>query len=367
MEWVHCMRRKYQADWQAQDLQEGLKGSPYSIPHAVESADIGELLQSIQEVTTDAFAARNSLRQDIRQELLRKNRRVRELHESNRIEGLGPESLAGTKQILESRSAQDIEKAMRRPAVIRSLDVDRRTFDVIGLHGAKLAADELMAAHPDIPILEVDIRGMHQLVMGNDPSAGRYKQWLSKISGADHVPLPPSDTPAATARLVHWLNETVERGSLPAVVTAAAVHAWLAHIHPFDDGNGRIARLLTNIVIGAAGLPSLVVQDALDRARYIDALVTCDVAGDLGPLIGVFVRIQKRAIADMHDPEFALQLFEDEIAGRFVDRYHQWRNGFVLWLDELAAALLLYGLRLDYDDSAITQEMFRVSIHGLAS
>lgn len=74
--------------------------------------------------------------------------------------------------------------------------------------------------------------------------------------------------------------------------------AWLHHrftqIHPFQDGNGRVARALASLVFLRDGLFPLVVRDS-DRKEYIGALETAD-TGDLKPLVTFFARRQKEAI-----------------------------------------------------------------------
>lgn len=74
--------------------------------------------------------------------------------------------------------------------------------------------------------------------------------------------------------------------------------AWLHHrftqIHPFQDGNGRVARALASLVFLREGLFPLVVRDS-DRQEYIGALETAD-GGDLGPLVTFFARRQRDAV-----------------------------------------------------------------------
>ena len=71
--------------------------------------------------------------------------------------------------------------------------------------------------------------------------------------------------------------------------------AWLHHrftqIHPFQDGNGRIARSLATLVFVKGDWFPLVVRDR-DRARYIEALEHAD-SDDLKPLVDYFARLQK--------------------------------------------------------------------------
>jgi hypothetical protein len=74
--------------------------------------------------------------------------------------------------------------------------------------------------------------------------------------------------------------------------------AWLHHrftqIHPFQDGNGRVARALASLVFLREGLFPLVVRES-DRQEYIGSLERAD-NGELGPLVTFFARRQKEAI-----------------------------------------------------------------------
>jgi hypothetical protein len=73
-------------------------------------------------------------------------------------------------------------------------------------------------------------------------------------------------------------------------VSAAWLHHRFAQIHPFQDGNGRVARCLAGLVFLKAGLfPVIVTRD--ETQVYIGALEAAD-AGDLNPLIDYFVRGQ---------------------------------------------------------------------------
>ncbi|OIQ65106.1 Fic/DOC family protein [mine drainage metagenome] len=74
--------------------------------------------------------------------------------------------------------------------------------------------------------------------------------------------------------------------------------AWLHHrftqIHPFQDGNGRVARALASLVFLREGLFPLVVRES-DRKEYIGALETAD-AGNLSPLVSFFARRQRDSV-----------------------------------------------------------------------
>src|ERR1017187_4888011 len=84
-------------------------------------------------------------------------------------------------------------------------------------------------------------------------------------------------------------------GAFGEALAASGQAAWLHHaftqIHPFQDGNGRVARTIATLVLLKAGLFPLIV-DREDK-RYIDSLEAAD-AGNLGPLVQFFSTIQKR-------------------------------------------------------------------------
>jgi hypothetical protein len=142
--------------------------------------------------------------------------------------------------------------------------------------------------------------------------------------------------------MVVWLRET----PAPLVWKAAVAHAWLTHIHPFDDGNGRIARLLANYVLGAGCFPPLIIKAGSERPRYIDALGHSDVAGDVGRLVRLFVRVLNRGVSQMEKPDFARSLFEADLGLRKLPIFDRWLSFVERFFVQLAAQLSLRQLRL---------------------
>lgn len=80
-------------------------------------------------------------------------------------------------------------------------------------------------------------------------------------------------------------------------VEAAWLHHRFTQIHPFQDGNGRVARALTSAIFLKADCLVLVVRDEEHRERYLDALETAD-RGDLKCLVDLFADIQ---ISDLNE------------------------------------------------------------------
>ena len=65
---------------------------------------------------------------------------------------------------------------------------------------------------------------------------------------ADRVPVEPAAdrVPVEMERFISWVNSDED---IDAVLKAAIAHLWFVSIHPFDDGNGRIARALTDMLL----------------------------------------------------------------------------------------------------------------------
>ncbi|HYB17269.1 MAG TPA: Fic family protein [Streptosporangiaceae bacterium] len=230
----------------------------------------------------------------------------------------------------------DVDQALARYTLRKALQDDPKVRDVVGLAAARILVDEYMA-EPSRPLTEADIRDFHSLILVGDPSAGRYKQYLNRIEGAAHIPIPPVDVPGAMHTLMTWLHEI----SVPIVWKSAVAHAWLTHIHPFDDGNGRIARLLANYVLGAGSYPPLIVKSTSDRPRYLAALSHSDEAGDISTLVRLFLKVLNRGVEFMERPQFAWDLFQADLIVREQSIYTRWRQTVARFFDEVAARLLL--------------------------
>lgn len=95
----------------------------------------------------------------------------------------------------------------------------------------------------------------------------------------------PEETPALMADLVDWYNEAEKSGQFSPVELAALFHYRYIRIHPFEDGNGRIARLMVNYILGRHGWPMIVVRTR-DKKNYLEALHQADVVVGATPSVG---------------------------------------------------------------------------------
>lgn len=93
--------------------------------------------------------------------------------------------------------------------------------------------------------------------------AGRYKTRPNSVItryGDRFEYAVPEETAALMADLVDWYNEEETKGKLSPVELAALFHYRYIRIHPFEDGNGRIARLIVNYILARHDYPMIVVR-----------------------------------------------------------------------------------------------------------
>src|SRR5262245_12730695 len=98
------------------------------------------------------------------------------------------------------------------------------------------------------PLTEADLRQLHHLVVqrSHPEIAGRYAsqaRYVLTDTGRHNFPS-PVEVPALMGDFSRWLGTAADTPE-----TAFAAHFRLAEIHPFDDGNGRTARLLMNLIL----------------------------------------------------------------------------------------------------------------------
>jgi Fic family protein len=91
-------------------------------------------------------------------------------------------------------------------------------------------------------VTQSDVRSLHSVVMAGSIFAGGYRQLGVDIQDADHKPFAADDIGYAMQQFADWTRRSVDVDY--AILRAAVGHAWLTHVHPFYDGNGRVARLV---------------------------------------------------------------------------------------------------------------------------
>lgn len=139
---------------------------------------------------------------------------------------------------------------------------------------------------------------------------GDWKKWPNnpkRPDGSVHYYAPPEQVASEMDRLIE-MHKAHDVAQVPPDVEAAWLHHRFAQIHPFQDGNGRVARALASLVfLRASWFPLVINRDI--RSEYIEALEVAD-RGDLSPLVNLFVRVQKKSF--LH----ALSISEDVLRDR---------------------------------------------------
>lgn len=120
-------------------------------------------------------------------------------------------------------------------------------------------------------LTEEDILHLHRLFYQqiDVDEAGRYRQVKVYISGSHYAVSAVSKIPAEMRKLVIWYNENEKH--IHPIELAASLHRRFVFIHPFVDGNGRVARLLMNLALLRNGY-TIAIIPAILRHEYIYSL-----------------------------------------------------------------------------------------------
>lgn len=219
-------------------------------------------------------------------------------------------------------------------------DVEEMTASNVGL---KMMAEE--AAMRDIPLTQNFIRTLHKTLLREDYTvyrnlqggvstsyvihAGQYKTRPNSVItryGDRFEYASPEETPGLMADLVDWYNAAEQEGKLSPVELAALFHYRYIRIHPFEDGNGRIARLLVNYILARYDYPMIVVRSR-KKSEYLEALHQADI--EVGPVPS------DGAHADIKDIRPFLKYFNELVATEVYNDvlFISERNDNVWWYD----------------------------------
>lgn len=161
--------------------------------------------------------------------------------------------------------------------------------------------------------------------------AGQYKTRPNSVitdTGELFEYASPEETPALMNDLVNWYNETSSKGTLSAIELASLFHYRYIRIHPFEDGNGRIARLLVNYILLQKGYPMIIIRSD-ERRNYISALNRCDTVVGLIPSDGAKAEIdQIQPFVECMEKcmERALMMRIKAAKGENIDEEDDWKK-----------------------------------------
>ncbi len=218
----------------------------------------------------------------------------------------------------------------------------------------------------DHPLTQNFIRQLHRTILREDYKvyrtlpggistsytvhAGQYKTRPNSVItryGDRFDYASPEETPALMTGLVDWYNEAEASGEYTPVELAALFHYRYIRIHPFEDGNGRIARLMVNYIFARHGWPMIVVRSRI-KAEYLEALHKAD--SETGTAPGEGANATLRQIR--HFLQFFTSVVEEELKYDidFVNEQSDlvwWYDGQKISFRSKAAPILLNAMFLN--------------------
>ncbi|GHV05182.1 hypothetical protein FACS1894217_01630 [Clostridia bacterium] len=196
---------------------------------------------------------------------------LRQLREYYRI------GLTWSSNALEGNSLTEIEtKVLLEDGLTVGGRPLRDTFEAVG---HSLAYDYMFGLLGALRVTTEDVKTLHRLFFKaiDENRAGVWRDVNIIVTGSDYEFPAPAELPGLMAELERW-GET-ERGKAHPVSYAAMLHLKFVTIHPFVDGNGRVARLLLNAALIQDGYLPAVVPPVL-RAEYLSAIRGYQSRGD---------------------------------------------------------------------------------------
>ena len=220
------------------------------------------------------------------------------------------------------------------------------TRDEQEVAGYAAVMETVFAAWQDIAFTENHVRQLHRdLLVYSEKDAwhrGSYKTTPNSVAAFDEAgkqigivfeTASPSDTPRRMEELIAWLNEArTERVLHPLLIVAIFVVVFL-EIHPFQDGNGRLSRVLTTLLLLQAGyayVPYSSLESVIEQSkegyylalRQTQGTIRSD-APDWQPWLRFFLRAmqqQMRRLASKVEREKLLLAAMPDLALRIVDQ-----------------------------------------------
>lgn len=187
-------------------------------------------------------------------------------------------------------------------------DVPISDIEEMKAHDIALSQVEEMAKDKERPLTELFIKELNNVILvkpfwkdaishNGTPTRkriviGQYKTSPNSVmlrNGEIHEYASPEETPALMNDLLNWYNENTE--ILHPVQLAAEFHYRFVFIHPFDDGNGRVARLIMNYILLKNNYPPVVIKSD-DKESYLTALQKADT----GDIVSLIEYVEKQSI-----------------------------------------------------------------------
>ncbi|MFA4982605.1 MAG: Fic family protein [Candidatus Micrarchaeia archaeon] len=130
---------------------------------------------------------------------------------------------------------------------------------------------------------------LHKIMMANidDEQAGKIRNYPVSIKGANWMPPSENEVEAKFGEFLAWYIKS--RRNLHPIELAAIAHLKFIEVHPFGDGNGRVARLMTNLVLMRNGYPPINIK-VKDTIPYVKELQYAQNTQKFDKLVDWFVQ-----------------------------------------------------------------------------
>jgi len=197
-----------------------------------------------------------------------------------------------------------------------------KTHDEQEVVGYAETMDLVFQSHEDLHLTENHIRQLHQQLLRHsnkdERHRGDYKTLPNHVIAKDaqgceigvvFETAPPFDTPREMEELVKWVRKAIDETSMHPLLIVAVFSVVFLAIHPFQDGNGRLSRILTTLMllrarydyVSYASLESIVEEN---KELYYKALRRTQTtlkqdSPDWEPWLGFFMRCLKKQKANL--------------------------------------------------------------------
>ena len=197
---------------------------------------------------------------------LRKNSKKKSSYASNKIEG----------NPLSEKQAEEVIESDERKHYLKPEQEVRNYFLALNYLEEKLNNKEKLSKKLILDVQKLVEKGASKEkigLRGPMPPGVLFAVYDSKTGNPDYIPPEYSDVPGLLDELIEYVNTTDDHP----LIVAAVVHYRLVTIHPFEDGNGRTARLLSGYIMdlngyGFNGIGSLEEYFAYDVDEYYDSI-----------------------------------------------------------------------------------------------
>ena len=225
-----------------------------------------DILKKILSIDENRFALSTIELPTMTKNRLRKNSKKKSSYASNKIEG---------NPLTEKQADEAIEKDEHRHFLKPEQEI-RNYFLALNLLDDKLKKKEVFSKEMILEVQAMVEKGASKEkigLRGSMPPGVLFAVYDAETGIPDYIPPEYSDIPELLNELVEYVNTTDDHP----LIVAAVVHYQLVTIHPFEDGNGRTARLMSGYILdfygyGFNGIGSLEEYFAYNPDEYYEAL-----------------------------------------------------------------------------------------------